>query len=160
MSVKTYKRRLNFRLIASVGLALVFIVTVILVMSTVVKVARGVSHTAETPERVLRLEILNGCKGAGIASEAARVLSGYKDERLEIIVVGTGDFDARKVAKTFVVSREKDKAAAAYLAKLMRLDESEVVYEPMNNNYRQVSATLVLGEDYVAAMLPGTSDKE
>lgn len=160
MSVKSYKRRFNYRLIASVGLALVFVVTIVLVMSTLVKVARGVSQTAATPERVLRLEILNGCKGAGVASEAAGILSDYKDERLEIVVVGTGDFEVRKVSKTFVVSREKDRTAARHLAELLGLDESEVVYKPLDNNYRQVSATLVLGEDYVATMLPGTSDKE
>lgn len=160
MSVNSLKRRFNFRLIASVGLALVFVVTVAMVLSMVVRVARGVSRTAETPEHVLRLEILNGCDGAGIAAQAARILSDYKNDQLEIIVVGTGDFDVRKVSRTFVVSREKDKTSARYLAKLIGLDDSEVLYQPLDNNYRQVSATLVLGEDYVATMLPGTSDKE
>ena len=160
MSIKIFNRRFNFRIVASVGLALVFVVAIALVMTTAVKVARGVSYTAATPQHVLRLEILNGCKGAGIAGKAAKLLSNYKDHQLEIIVVGTGDFEVRIVPRSFVIAREKDDTSARYLARLIGLDPAEVVYQPLENNYRQVSATLVLGEDYVAAMLPGISGKE
>lgn len=160
MSVKNFIRRLNFRLIGSIGLALVFVVTVTLVISMMVKVAKGVSYTVETPERVLRLEILNGCQKAGIASAAAKKLSAYKDGYLEIIVVGTGDFETRKLSGTIVISREKDKTAAQHLARIVGIDEAEVVYRPLENNYRQVSATLVVGEDYDVTALPAVSDKE
>ncbi|UCG61711.1 MAG: LytR C-terminal domain-containing protein [Candidatus Zixiibacteriota bacterium] len=160
MSAQSLKKRLDFKLLASLGLALVFIITVALVMSMAVKVTRGVSRTEETPKRVMRLEILNGCSRSGIAGEAAGILSDFKDSELEIIVIGTGDFDLRKVSRTFVVSRNKDKSAAEYLARLMGIESSEVTYKHLENNYRQVSATLVLGEDYVATMLPQASDKE
>ncbi len=159
MSAQNIKKRLNFKSLASVGLALVFVITVAMVLAMTVKVTRGVSRTEATPERVLRLEILNGCSEAGIAGQAAQILGNFKDEKLEIIVIGTGDFDLRRVARTFIVSREKDRTAAEYLARLMGIDDSEVIYKPLENNYRQVSATLVLGEDYAAAMLPLASTR-
>lgn len=153
-------KRLKARRLFGLGLALVFIVTVMLVLSLTVRVTRGVSRTTPTPESLVRLEILNGCSQSGIASKARAQLEGYQDDRLEIAVVRIGDFDLRDVARTFIISRSKDKSAAEYLAGLLKIDESEVIYRPLVNNYRQISATLVLGEDYVAEPLSEPNSRE
>jgi hypothetical protein len=160
MPTQNYKRRFKFSLAARIGLSLVFLVTIVLALSLAVRVTRGVSQTEPTPKHVVRLEILNGCSRAGIASEAARILSGYKNDELEIIVIETGDFDLTDVSKTMIISRDNDQTAAERLARLIGIDDAEVTYKPIGNNYRQISVTLVLGEDYHAAMLPKPSSRE
>ncbi len=103
------------------GLVLVFFVTILFLGTFAVRVTRGVSKTIETPTYLIRLEILNGCSQAGIASRAQKILSEYSDENLEIKVVSTGDFDLRKTNKTFVIAREKDKTATEFLAEALGL---------------------------------------
>ena len=75
-------------------------------------------------------------------------------------IIRTGDFSQRKISKSFIISRVKDKTAAEYLAKALNLEKSEVTYKPLDNNYKQVSATLVIGEDFVTEPLTKLSDKE
>jgi hypothetical protein len=160
MPTQSYKRRFKLSLAARVGLSLVFLVTVALALSLAVRVTRGVTQTELTPQYVVRLEILNGCSRAGIASEAARILSGYNNDELEIIVIETGDFDLTDVSKTMVISRDRDQTGAERLARLIGINDSEVTYKPMENNYRQISVTLVLGGDYGVAMLPKPLNRE
>jgi hypothetical protein len=142
------------------GLVLVFFVTILFLGTFAVRVTRGVSKTIETPAHLIRLEILNGCSQAGIASRAQKILSEYTDENLEIKVVSTGDFDLRKTKKTFIIAREKDKNAIELLAKTLGLDQSEVIYKPIEHNYQQISATLVLGEDYDSVITLDLLSKE
>ncbi|UCE23729.1 MAG: LytR C-terminal domain-containing protein [Candidatus Zixiibacteriota bacterium] len=162
MSAKSYKKRFKPGVIASVGLAVAALVTAILVLTLTVRVTRGVSRTVDTPAHLIRLELLNGCQKAGIARQAEQMLSGYSDNQLEIAVISTGDFDLKKVTKSFVISRDKDMTPSILLARLLGIDEAEVTYKPMGNNYRQVTATLVLGEDFAAGLisLPKLSNKE
>jgi len=160
MSKLRLKKRFNTRRVLGVGLAIALVVTVTLVLSMTVRVTQGVSRTVPTPDHLIRLDVLNGCSKAGIATTTARHLSGYADDVIEIVVVGTGDFDVRDVSKTFIISRDEDKTAAEHLARLLGIDESEVVFNPIVNNYRQISATLVLGEDFVVESLSELSDKE
>ncbi len=162
MSAKSYKKRFKPKVIASVGLAVAALITVVLVLTLTVRVTRGVSRTVDTPAHLVRLEILNGCQKAGIAKQAKQILAGYRDNQLEITVIRTGDFDLTKVAKSFVIARDKDMKAAELLSRALGIDGSQVTYKPMGNNYQQISATLVLGEDYATGLLslPELLDKE
>ena len=160
MSSQKIDKRQKARRLFGLGLVLVFIVTVTLALSLTVRITRGVSRTVQTPEHSIRLEVLNGCAKAGIATEAAGYLKDYKDENIEIAIIRIGDFDLTKVARTLLIARDKDKAAAKHLARVLGIDESEVVYRPMENNYQQVSVTLVIGEDYVPRPLAEISYKE
>lgn len=160
MSKPRLKKRFSVGRVLGLGLAAAIVITLTLVLSLTVRVTKGVSRTVQTPEHVIRLEILNGCSTAGIAALTSRHLAGYSDGTIEIVVVGTGDFDIRDVKKTFIISRGEDKTAAEHLAGLLGIEKSEVVYNSLANNYRQISATLVLGENFVAESLAKLSDKE
>ena len=160
MTKTRLKKRFNTKRVLTAVLAVALVITLTLVLSLTVRVTQGVSRTVSTPEHLVRLDILNGCSKAGIATLTARHLSGYADDVIEIAVVGTGDFDVRDVSKTFIISRDEDKTAAEHLAGLLGVDKSEVVYNPLANNYRQISATLVLGQDFAAESLSELSDKE
>jgi len=126
----------------------VFVVVLVYVISLSMRISRGVSRTLETPEHVVRLQILNGCGVTGLAAHVADGLADYADRDLEIKVVDTDNFDLSQVGESFVISRIEDNATAVLLAQKLGLHASEVPFKPLENNYRQVTATLVLGEDW------------
>ncbi|MCK4373507.1 MAG: hypothetical protein KAW61_10180, partial [candidate division Zixibacteria bacterium] len=81
----------------------------------------------------------------------ARVADGladYTDVDLVIKVVDTDNFDLSRVSETFVLSRLEDRSAATVLAQKLGLIADGITFKPLENNYRQVTATLVLGEDW------------
>ncbi|UCD64863.1 MAG: LytR C-terminal domain-containing protein [Candidatus Zixiibacteriota bacterium] len=148
MSALSTKRKVRFNRIFAILLVVLAAITIFLVVSMTVRVTRGVSKTVESPEYLVRLEILNGCRQPGIAAKTAALLSEYRNDEIEIRIIATGDFDLRTVRQSFLVSRDKDKRPTEMLAKTLGMEPSSVVYQPLENNYRQVSATLVLGEDF------------
>lgn len=129
-------------------IAAVFIIVLVYVVSMSIRVSQGVSRTLESPEHVVRLQILNGCGVTGLASRLADGLSDYAGNDLEIRVVDTDNFDIRPVRRSFVISRLEDNSVATTFATKLGLPADDIKYQPLENNYRQVSATLVIGEDW------------
>ena len=68
-------------------------------------------------------------------------------------MIDVDDFDSYDVAETFIISRQKDTEAAKLLAEQLGIDSDKVIYRKMENNYRSISATLVLGKDYELTIL-------
>lgn len=143
-----------------IAIIITFIVVLIYVGSMTVRITTGVSKTIESSAYTVRLQVLNGCGTPSLAGNTADKLADYKDDDLEIKIVDTDNFDVRKVAESFVISRLEDKTAARILAEKIGLDPSRVIYKPLENNYRHVTATLVLGEDHSKVALTVKSDKE
>ena len=141
-------------------IAILFVIVLIYVSSVTVRITSGVTKTVEPSANTVRLQVLNGCGVRGLAAQFSDRLAGYKDKDLEIKVVDTDNFEETKVARSFVISRLEDKQAAEILAEKIGLKSSEVIYKELENNYRHVSATLVLGEDYESITLAGETDKE
>lgn len=160
MSLASLKAKLHFRRYLDLLLGAAFLVTLILVVLTVVKVSRGVTRTVKTPEHLVRLQVLNAAGVNNLESKMAGYLEGFKDADLEIKVVDRSEFDLRKVSHSFVINRDNDKKGAELLARTLGLDPSEIVSRPLANNVHQVSATLVLGEDYQNVKLPPKPTKE
>ncbi len=136
------------------------VIVVIFVASFAVKVTKGVTRTVEAPQYQVRLQVLNGCGKVGLAARMADELDSYRDEQMQIRVVDTDDFESRPVHESFIISREEDRTAARLLAGRLGLNESEVIYKAIENNYRQVSVTLVLGNDFESIRLPSEEIKE
>lgn len=141
-------------------IVITFIVVLIYVGSMTVRITTGVSKTIESSTHTVRLQILNGCGSPGLAGNTADLLADYKDDELEIKIVDTDNFEVRKVAESFVISRLEDKTAAKKLAEKISLDPSRVIYKSLENNYRHVTATLVLGEDHKKVNLTVKPDEE
>ena len=80
--------------------------------------------------------------------DVTRYLSNLNDQQIEVMVVDTVWMEERKVAATVIISRDGDESVAALLAERLGLDPSIVIVKPLENNYRQVSMTLVLGTDF------------
>jgi hypothetical protein len=126
----------------------IFAMVAIYLASFAIRITHGFSKTIETAEHVVRLQILNGCGEDGIAGQAAKLVPSVVKLPLDAKVLDVDDFDSYDVEETFIISRDKDLDAAELLAEQLGLDPDKVVYRKLENNYRSISATLVLGKDY------------
>lgn len=93
------------------------------------------------------MQVLNGCGERGVANKLANLIEVAVEKPLAVRVIDTDNFDNFGVEKTFVISRKKDLKAAAMLAKQLHLS-GEVLYREIEDNYLDIGATLVLGNDY------------
>lgn len=126
----------------------IFALVVIYGASFAIKVTHGISKTVESPEYDIRLQILNGCGLDGVAGKVSRKLPKIIKMPLNAEVVDVGDFDAYHVKESFLILRDKNQKGAEILAEQLGLDPDNLVYEPIENNIRSVSVTLVVGEDF------------
>lgn len=141
-------RLVNGRLLEIV-IAIAFGVVVLFVVSMSVRITGGVSQILDSPDYEVRLQVLNGCGVNGLAGKVADVWADFVDSDIRIIVVETDNFDLRPVEKTFLISRDGDKSAARTLAKKLHLKNPEILSQPLEQNYREVTVTLVLGGDWL-----------
>jgi len=131
-----------------IGFSAVLLVVFLYLLSSTGRVVKGITQAAESPTYQVRLEVVNGSGKEGLAKQVAKRLDGYADADLEITVVDRSDFGRTKIAKTFIIARQADKTAAHLLASRLGLDPADVTYKPLEHNMRQVSVTLVIGEDF------------
>ncbi|RKX19140.1 MAG: hypothetical protein DRP51_07930 [Candidatus Zixiibacteriota bacterium] len=148
----TAGKKTNSRLL-ELAIVAIFALVAIYAASFAIRITHGFSKTIDVPEYVIRLQILNGCGEDGAANRTARALPGRTRLPLEIKVIDVDDFDSYDVSETFIISRRKDTEAAKLLAEQLGLDSDKVIYQKMENNYRSISATLVLGKDYELTVL-------
>ena len=147
-------KRVKFVKFLGIGVGSALLIVLLYQLTSTLTVAGGISRVIDRPTHLVRLQVVNGSGVKGLMREVSKRLSDYADSVLEVRVVDVVDFDLRKLPRSFVISREQNKTAAALLAKKLGLDPSEVVYRPLEHNSRQVSATLVVGKDYESMKLP------
>lgn len=140
------KFKLNRTIEIFIGVVLFLVVAYITSVSF--KVVSGVTKTLESPQHQVRLQVLNGCGVRGAASKVADRLEEFKDEEIEIMIVDTDNFDLTKIPGSFLILRSGDKESAVLLAGKLGLDPDDIEYRPMENNFRHVTVTLVLGADF------------
>jgi hypothetical protein len=126
----------------------------------VLRITRTVSQSTELAENVIRLQVVDACGREKMLMDVTRYLSNLSDGQVEVMVVDTVCMEERKVAATVIISRDGDESIAVLLAKRLGLDPSVVIVKPLENNYRQVSVTLVLGTDFDQSKLTMNSEKE
>ncbi len=168
---KTRKSRLSVRRRTAVStrktsrfleLAIVAIFALVLIYSAslVLRITRGFSQTVETPRHSIRLQILNGCGLEGAANRAVRALPTRIRLPLEMKIVDVDNFSSYDVDESFIISRQEDLTVARLLAEQLGLRTDNILYQPIENNHRSVTATLVLGKDYESAVLNVGPTKE
>lgn len=126
----------------------------------VLRITGTVSKTTELAENVIRLQVVDACGRKKILMDVTRYLSNLNDQQIEVMVVDTVWMEERKVAATVIISRDGDESVAALLAERLGLDPSIVIVKPLENNYRQVSMTLVLGTDFDQSSLALNRENE
>ena len=116
--------------------------------SFALKATSGAASQRATPEISLRVQALNGCGVRGIGGKAADMLPQLAHLPLEVTVVDVGNFSVFDIEKSFVISRTENLNGAKLLARQLGLSEDDVVYHPLEDNYRSIHATLVVGKDF------------
>jgi hypothetical protein len=139
------------------GILFLFVVVVGYVASFTVQITKGYSSQKDPAEFFINLQVLNGCGEKGIANKLANRIEMAVERPLAVRVVDTDNFDNFGVEKTFVISRTGDLTAANLLANQLGLEEA-VTYREIEDNYRDIGATLVLGKDY-NLIFPDTGDR-
>lgn len=150
---RTPARKKSNSKVLELAIVAIFALVAIYAASFAIRITHGFSKTIEVPEHVIRLQILNGCGEDGAANSAARAIPGRIKLPLEVKVMDVADFDSYDVAATFIISRLEDTGPAKLLAEQLGFDPDKVIYQKMENNYRSISATLVLGRDYELMIL-------
>ncbi len=131
----------------------IFILVLIYGASFALRINNGVTKTVVTTSYPVRLQVLNGCGTRGVADRIAYALPKLVKLPVDVSVVEVYDFKASNVKKSFLISREADLTGTQKLAEQLGLPTNNMVYEPLENNYRSITATLVVGEDYNATIL-------
>jgi len=144
---KSPKPRKNSRFL-EMAIVAIFALVIIYGASFAIRITHGLSKTVEAPEFTIRLQVLNGCGASGAAGRTARVLPKRINMPLELNIVDVADFNSYHVDNSFIISRDKDLTAARLLAEQLNMETDNIVYEPIDNNYRSISVTLVLGDDF------------
>lgn len=142
--------------ILELAIVAIFALVAIYAASFAIRITHGFSKTIEAPEHIIRLQILNGCGIDGAANQAAKAVPGRVRLPLEVKIMDVDDFDSYDVVESFIFSREEDLTASRLLAEQLGLDPEKVIFHNLENNYRSISATLVLGSDYEAAVIKST----
>ncbi len=125
-----------------------------------VRLTAGITSEKPTPQHWATVEIVNA---SGITHNSALVkgqLESISQENIEILVIRTERLEYKNIGKSLVISRSEDTELAEMIAKIVGLDESEIVYRPPFENDMSPSVTLVLGEDIGQVLNPEKPTKE
>jgi hypothetical protein len=139
-----HKKPLRF---LELGILFLFVVVVAYVASFTVQITKGYSSEKEVTEHYINLQVLNGCGEKGLANKLANHIEMAVTPPLAVRVIDTDNFDNFGVEKTFIISRKENLTAANLLASQLGLDDA-VTYREIEDNYLDIGATLVLGNDY------------
>jgi hypothetical protein len=134
--------------ILELAIVAVFALVLIYGASFAIRISHGFSRTIDSAEYTLRIQISNGCGIDGAANRVAQILPGRVKLPLEVNIVDIADFDAYHVTESFLISREKDLSPVKLLAGQLGLSSDDILYRPIEDNYRSITATLVLGDDF------------
>jgi len=141
----TWRRTLTR--VLDIALLAMAVVVICYVAVVVFRVNAGYSSTQDTPDYLMRLQVINGSDEKDLTRTLERGLAGLAELELSVQVVEEVSFGLRRLPVSFVISRIPNLEPARLLAEHLGLDPDKVVYKGLEHNSRQVTATLVLGRD-------------
>ena len=110
----------------------------------------------EAPE-IIRIQVLNVSKQAGIARKVADHLSALAVGRMRFDAIDVGNFDRADIKRTFVINRRLSPEQLARITEAWGLGEAEVSDGSGRTNDLGVDLTIVLGANVVD---PATASAE
>jgi hypothetical protein len=141
----TGKGRSRLRRLFDLILIITAAVIVVYTFTVADKVVSGYSLEQPTPRYMVRLAVVDAADESGLMKAVTREIEKVSDLDLSVEIVETSTFDVRSVERSFIISRQENLTAARLLAERLGLDPSEVIYKPLVNNRKHVTATLVVG---------------
>ena len=143
---------------------LVLILTVaavgLVALSLGIEYSRGYSKTLPGPKWTMRLQIVDGSATKAVLAKSVNEIKKCEDDDLKIDIVEKTRFDLTSLPKTFLVSREENLEPTRVLAERLGLDPDDVDYEPMENDYKHITATLILGAESDKWLAAREADQE
>jgi hypothetical protein len=122
---------------------------------------------------LVRVQIVNGCPGAALstgedlAQKLARKLSQlqvdnlvYEIDDLQKPELGSAELGDSEARESLVIDRvgsqgkDSPSEAALLTARALGISPRNVVYKKLENNYRDVSLTILIGKDYKTLFSP------
>ncbi|RKX27667.1 MAG: hypothetical protein DRP45_00485 [Candidatus Zixiibacteriota bacterium] len=140
-------------------IVLSLVAVTVYVASLVIKVNTGYSRTVDTPDRIVRLQIVNGSGNNRLVGQIMSHTEDWSDLEMAVEVVETEEFDRSEIVHTFVISRLEDLSDSRLLAERIGLDPDEVIFKSLEHNSKQIAATLVLGTDAEECLLKSKSEQ-
>ena len=132
-----FRRTVDICLVSSATAAIIYVVAV------AGRVAGGYSVEQPAPRYVVRLQVMDAREEGVRTPGASDCLGAVSDRDLVVEVVESAVFHLRSVERSFVISRQKDPAAARFLAARLGLQPGEV-----------------LGADGISAVTAGSQQEE
>ncbi|MFH1700408.1 MAG: LytR C-terminal domain-containing protein [Candidatus Zixiibacteriota bacterium] len=155
------KRAKNKKPIRFLEFSIIFLLIVVgaYAASFIVQVSNGYSKENPPTEYYINLQVLNGCGEKGIANKLANKIEASVKKPLAVRIIDTDNFYNFGVEKTFIISRKSNLNAATLLATQLNIDP-EVTYREIEDNYLDIGATLILGNDYRDIFEIGEKNRE
>jgi hypothetical protein len=142
---KKSKRKKSFKFL-DLGIAILGLLTVLFVLSSVRRLtqtqAEGSLRT--TP---LRLQVLNA-SGSKLDPEVMKLLNDIDIGTYYLLVVEQKDFSDSPYKETLLLDRKGEKRIAKQLGEKLGLKRENVLSQKLEDNYLNISFTLILGQDY------------
>ncbi len=154
---KTGFKKQSIRRIIDISLIVISVFAVVYIATVINQVSGTVTKIDELPKNFIRLQLVAPCNKSEVIKVAQKYFKAIKDKNFEIRVVDTFCIEQRQILSSLLISRESDINSSMMLADHIGMDESLVIYKELENNYNQISTTLVLGddfEDYLLNLVP------
>ena len=152
MKIKTQETKLHkkpdstiIKLFLNISILILSLAVIFLGYSLLSKI-KAIYSQAETSDsllqsEVIQVEVLNGCGVSGIADKFMDILREKKFD-----VVNLGNYRSFDIDKTIVIDRSGKIKNAEYLAKVIGIDNWNVIQQKNKNYFLDVS--LIIGKDY------------
>lgn len=125
-----------------------FAFAVVYAASFTVRATQGVTKMRPVDVLHLRVQALNGCGQGGVAGRVADALTAKARAPLEVSVVDVDNFTVFDIERSFIISRESNLEDAQLLARQFGMSAEDIIYAPLEDNYRSIHVTVVVGRDY------------
>jgi len=145
--------KIGMKILIGVLCSVLLIISVGIIGVSAVKFGSGVTIASASPTQFIRIQIVNATGGnRSELFELTEKIKRLSDSLVEITVVEHSDFMTRTVDQSLIISREKDLSSAKYLAGKLGIDPKQIEYNKMEINSRQVTITLVVGQDIISGL--------
>lgn len=142
---KRSKRKKSFNLL-DLGIAFFGVLTILFVLSSV----RRLTQTqAEGSLRItpLRLQVLNAT-GSELDTEVMKLLEEMNLGKYYFEVVEQENFSDSPIKETLLLDRGGEKKLTRLVGEKLGLKRENIISQELENNYLNISYTLILGQDY------------
>lgn len=129
-----------------VGIALLGLLTILFIFSSA---KRLIQTQAEGSLRTspLRVQVLNS-SGKRISPDFSQFLEKKKFSPYYLVIVEQKDLPDSLVKESLLLDRMGEEKTALLIGEKMGLNKKNVLTEQLENNYLNISYTLILGQDY------------